>query len=62
MGQETNGNGNGEKKSYRNLSITHWMDHPMIPGHMLAMVARSAMDREATPSPKNSTNFPTTPI
>lgn len=30
-------------------------------GHMLAMVARSAMDSWATPGPKNSTNFPTTP-
>lgn len=30
-------------------------------GHMLAMVALSAMDSWATPGPKNSTNFPTTP-
>ena len=28
---------------------------------MLAMVARSASDSVATPEPKNSTNFPTTP-
>ena len=31
-------------------------------GHMLEMVARSAMDSPATPGPKNSTNLPTTPI
>jgi hypothetical protein len=31
-------------------------------GHMLEMVARSAMDKAATPGPKNSTNLPTTPI
>ena len=31
-------------------------------GHMLEMVARSAMDSAATPGPKNSTNLPTTPI
>ena len=31
-------------------------------GHMLDIVARSAMDRAATPGPKNSTNLPTTPI
>lgn len=30
-------------------------------GHMLAMVALSAMDSDATPGPKNSTNLPTTP-
>lgn len=30
-------------------------------GHMLAIVARSAMDSWATPGPKNSTNLPTTP-
>lgn len=30
-------------------------------GHMLAIVARSAMDSCATPGPKNSTNLPTTP-
>lgn len=30
-------------------------------GHMLAIVARSAMDSWATPDPKNSTNLPTTP-
>lgn len=30
-------------------------------GHMLEMVARSAMDRDASPGPKNSTNLPTTP-
>jgi hypothetical protein len=30
-------------------------------GVMLPMVARSASDRLATPAPKNSTNFPTTP-
>ena len=29
-------------------------------GAMLAIVARSARDIEATPSPKNSTNLPTT--
>ncbi len=28
---------------------------------MLAIVARSARDNAAIPSPKNSTNFPTTP-
>ncbi len=31
-------------------------------GHMLAIVALSAMDSCATPGPKNSTNLPTTPI
>jgi len=31
-------------------------------GHMLEMVALSANERAATPGPKNSTNFPTTPI
>ena len=31
-------------------------------GHMLEMVARSAMDNWTIPGPKNSTNFPTTPI
>jgi hypothetical protein len=30
-------------------------------GHMLAMVALSAIDSVATPGPKNSTNLPTTP-
>ena len=30
-------------------------------GHMFDIVARSAIDKEATPGPKNSTNFPTTP-
>ena len=30
-------------------------------GHMLEMVARSAIDSVATPGPKNSTNLPTTP-
>lgn len=30
-------------------------------GHMLAIVALSAMDNWATPGPKNSTNLPTTP-
>ena len=30
-------------------------------GAMLAMVARSASESAAIPSPKNSTNFPTTP-
>ena len=29
---------------------------------MLAIVARSAIDKAATPGPKNSTNWPTTPI
>lgn len=39
--------------------------NPMVApysGHMLAMVALSAMDRWLTPGPKNSTNLPTTPI
>ena len=31
-------------------------------GAMLAMVARSARLMVATPGPKNSTNFPTTPF
>ena len=31
-------------------------------GAMFAMVARSASDRLASPGPKNSTNFPTTPF
>ena len=31
-------------------------------GHMLAIVALSAMDKWVTPGPKNSTNLPTTPI
>ena len=31
-------------------------------GLMLPRVARSGMRTEATPSPKNSTNFPTTPF
>lgn len=31
-------------------------------GHILEMVARSAMESWETPGPKNSTNFPTTPI
>ena len=31
-------------------------------GHMLAIVALSAMESWATPGPKNSTNLPTTPI
>ena len=30
-------------------------------GHMLPSVARSAMVSEPSPSPKNSTNWPTTP-
>ena len=30
-------------------------------GHMFDSVARSAIDRDESPSPKNSTNFPTTP-
>lgn len=30
-------------------------------GHMLLIVARSAIDNSATPEPKNSTNLPTTP-
>ena len=34
----------------------------LLPGHMLAIVARSAIERAATPGPKNSTNCPTTPI
>lgn len=30
-------------------------------GHILLIVARSAIDNSETPGPKNSTNFPTTP-
>ena len=36
-------------------------DRRAVLGHMLPSVARSAMVRSASPGPKNSTNFPTTP-
>ena len=51
-------------RRYRSVSASTGKIPHVAPysGAMLAIVARSASGRSASPSPKNSTNFPTTPL
>ena len=52
------------KRMYANASASTGKNPHVAPysGAILAIVARSANGSSATPGPKNSTNFPTTPF
>ncbi len=56
--------GRPEKRKYRSVSASTGKMPHVAPysGAMLAMVARSASARSASPGPKYSTNLPTTPF